>query len=116
MLCKENQSDCLTWHYIIHKKLFKKRDEKKGGDIDFFKTKMWNFRCELTSMLNSWYMLCHVTLSLIWMGISFALINIIIILTLNNNFSRKSNDYFHDNLFIISVLTLFVTLAKSFFE
>jgi hypothetical protein len=33
MLCKENQSDCLTWHYRIHKKNFKKRDEKKDKRV-----------------------------------------------------------------------------------
>jgi hypothetical protein len=83
--------------YRTHKRLWKTKDEnekkwvKKVATLTFSK-RCEAFWCESISMLRSWYMSCHVTLSLVWIGTSFALGNIrSIILALNDNL-KKFND------------------------
>jgi len=76
--------------YITHKRVWKTKDENEKKWVKKVATLTFSDRCEAfwfesTSMLRSWY----VTLSLVWIGTSFALVNIrSIILALNDNFSK----------------------------
>jgi hypothetical protein len=57
--------------YITHKRLWKTKDVNEKKWIKKVATLTFSERCEAflsesMSMLRSWYMSCHVTLSLVW--------------------------------------------------